>query len=152
MKIKQFNNILHEKLRNFKSDKPKEYWKILNPKKRQIDNSITIKPLYDHFKTLGEQSLSDEENITVDDIPDEGDGILNNNFTLIELNKLINKLKNNKASGIDNIINEFLKYSPDSYKHLLLKLFNVILKTGIIPTDWCISFISPIYKNKGKEK
>ena len=28
-------------------------------------------------------------------------------------------------------------------------MFNTILKTGIIPTNWCISFISPIYKNKG---
>ena len=151
MKIKQFNNILHEKLRNFKIHKPKDYWKILNPKKHQKDNSITIKPLYDHFKALGDQSPSNQGNITVDDIPDEGDEILNNDFTIIELNKLINKLKNNKSSGIDNIINEFLKYSPESYKHLLLKLFNVILKTGIIPTDWCISFISPIYKNKGKK-
>ena len=151
MKIKQFNNILHEKLRNFKTHKPKDYWKILNPKKHQKDNSITIKPLYDHFKALGDQPPSNQGNITVDSIPDEGDEILNNNFTIIELNKLINKLKNNKASGIDNLINEFLKYSPESYKHLLLKLFNVILKTGIIPTDWCISFISPIYKNKGKK-
>ena len=151
MKIKQFNNILHEKLRNFKTNKPKDYWKILNPKKHQKDNSITIKPLYDHFKALGDQPPSNQGNITVDSIPDEGDEILNNNFTIIELNKLINKLKNNKSSGIDNIINEFLKYSPESYKHLLLKLFNVILKTGIIPTDWCISFISPIYKNKGKK-
>ena len=121
------------------------------PKKHQKDNSITIKPLYDHFKALGDQSLPNQGNITIDDIPDEGDEILNNDFTIIELNKLINKLKNNKASGIDNIINEFLKHSPESYKHLLLKLFNVILKTGIIPTDWCISFISPIYKNKGKK-
>ena len=38
MKIKQFNNIFHEKLRNFKIQKPKDYWNILNPKKRQIDN------------------------------------------------------------------------------------------------------------------
>ena len=57
----------------------------------------------------------------------------------------------NKSCGIDNIINEFLKYSPESYIELLVKLFNIILKTGIIPTEWCISFISPIYKNKGEK-
>ena len=60
-------------------------------------------------------------------------------------------MKNNKSCGIDNVLNEFLKHSPKSYKKLLVKLFNVILKTGIIPKDWCISFISPIYKNKGKK-
>ena len=89
--------------------------------------------------------------MTVEDIPDEGDEILNNDFTAIEINKLINKLKNNKSSGIDNIINEFIKYSPKNYKTLLAKLFNIILKTGIIPSEWCISFISPIYKNKGEK-
>ena len=66
-------------------------------------------------------------------------------------NNLINKLKNNKSCGIDNIINEFIKFSPNEYKLLLVKLFNLILKTGIIPTSWGISFISPIYKNKGSK-
>ena len=47
------------------------------------------------------------------------------------------------------MINEFIRYSPNNYKKLLVKLFNIILKTGVIPTNWCISFISPIFKNKG---
>ena len=34
---------------------------------------------------------------------------------------------------------------------MLAKLFNTILKSGIIPSSWCISFISPIYKNKGSK-
>ena len=92
-----------------------------------------------------------ETEISADEIPDEGDEILNNDFTSIELKKLSKKLKNNKSSAIDNVINEFLKYSPEIYKELILKLFNLILKTGIIPSEWCISFISPIYKNKGEK-
>ena len=86
------------------------------------------------------------------DISNEGDEILNNDFTPIEIHKLINNLKNNKQCGIDNVINEGLKHSPESYKTLITDLFNVILKTGIIPSDWCISFISPIFKNKGSKK
>ena len=150
-KVNQFNKNLHDKLRNLKNQKPKEYWNILNPKKHKIDNSIDLNSLHGHFKTLNEQTNIDGRDITVNDIPDDADEILNNDFTIIELNKLINKLKNNKASGVDNIINEFLKFSPESYKNLLLKLFNVILKTGIIPSDWCLSFINPIYKNKGQK-
>ena len=61
-------------------------------------------------------------------------------------------MKNNKQCGIDNVINEGIKHSPESYKTLITDLFNVILKTGIIPSDWCISFISPIFKNKGSKK
>ena len=151
MKTNLFNKSLHEKLRNLKSDKPKEYWNILNPKKHQTNNSINLDPLHSHFKAINRQAINGDANITLDDIPEGGDEILNNDFTLLEINKLINKLKNNKSSGIDNVINEFLKYSPNNYKHLLLKLFNIILKTGIIPSEWCMSFISPIYKNKGKK-
>ena len=33
----------------------------------------------------------------------------------------------------------------------MTKLFNIILKTGIIPSDWCLSFINPIYKQKGEK-
>ena len=151
MKTNLYNKKLHEKLRNLKDKKPREYWNLLNPKKRKINNAININPLHDHFKSLGEQPNSGDINICADDIPDEGDEILNNDFTTIEINKLINKLKNNKSSGIDNITNEFLKHSPENYKKLLVKLFNVILKTGIIPSEWSISFISPIYKNKGEK-
>ena len=58
-------------------------------------------------------------------------------------------MQNNKASGIDNIINEYLKNCPDSVILLIIKLFNLILKTGIIPSDWCKGLIQPIFKNKG---
>ena len=151
MKINLYNKILHEKLRNLKNKKPKEYWDLINPKKRKINNSIDLNSLCDHFRLLGEQPNAGNINICAVDIPDDGDETLNSDFTFIEINKLINKLKNNKSSGIDNIINEFLKYSPVNYKKLLVKLFNIILRTGIIPTEWCISFISPIYKNKGEK-
>ena len=49
MKIKQFNNILHEKLRNFKIHKPKDYWKILNPKNIK---KITLSLLNRYMTTL----------------------------------------------------------------------------------------------------
>ena len=82
----------------------------------------------------------------------EGDDALNKDFSYAEIDKLINKLKNNKSCGIDNIVNEFIKYSPSEYKQLMVKLFNLILKSGIMPSSWGISFISPIFKNKGSRK
>ena len=93
MKNNQFNNKLHEKLRNIKNHKPKEYWEILNPKKRKIESSINLNSLYEHFKELNNQPNSDDHNIIIDDILEEGDEILNNNFTTVELNKIIKKTK-----------------------------------------------------------
>ena len=59
-------------------------------------------------------------------------------------------MKNNKASGIELIVNESLKNSSDSLIKLITNLFSVILDTGIIPTEWTIiGIIRPIYKEKG---
>ena len=117
--------------KNIKSTKPKEYWNLLSPKKRNGNNSINIEALYNHFKTLNEDSNSSDINFDASQISLEGEGLLNNDFTYIEIDNLINKLKNNKSTGVDNIINEFIKYSPPEFKYLLTKLFNVILRTGL---------------------
>ena len=61
------------------------------------------------------------------------------------------KLKSHKSSGIDQIINEFFKHSPDKLIPVYAQLFNIILSTGIVPDDWAISIIRPIYKNKGDD-
>ena len=58
------------------------------------------------------------------------------------------KLNNNKSSGNDNIINEFIKNSPDCILEVIVNLFNVVLDTGLIPSDWCIGVIKPLFKNK----
>ena len=143
---------MHNELRDSKTRKPREFWSMLNPKKINSNHSLGQNAAYNHFKSISEIPNADNNSHNAPDIPNEGDEILNNDFTPIEIEKLINKLKNNKSCGIDNVINEFIKYSPDSYKSLLTDLFNTILKTGIIPSDWCISFISPIFKNKGSRK
>ena len=142
---------MHEKLRKLKSSKPKEYWNLLKPKKKTTNDSIDIKELYDHFKTLNESPDTNRVNFDPNNISIQGEGILNDDFTETEMNKLVKKLKNNKSNGIDNVINEFIKYSPSEYKLLILKLFNTVLKTGLMPKDWLTSFISPAFKNKGSK-
>ena len=34
-------------------------------------------------------------------------------------------------------------------KHFYAKLFNVVFQSGIVPRNWRIGVINPIYKNKG---
>ena len=65
--------------------------------------------------------------------------------------KLQKPSKSHKLSGIDQIINDFFKHSPDKLIPVYANLFNIILSTGIVPDDWAISIIRPIYKNKGDD-
>ena len=92
---------------------------------------------------------SHTNNFHVNDIMSDSNNDINMDFTLEELYFLINKLNNNKASGIDNVINEFIKYSSGELRSTLVVLFNIILNTGIIPSAWCISLIKQLYKNRG---
>ena len=75
--------------------------------------------------------------------------ILDQNFTEEEIKRAIRHLKNNKSSGIDEILNEYLINSTSEYIKLYTELFNVILKCGIIPEEWSFGIIKPLYKGKG---
>ena len=75
--------------------------------------------------------------------------ILNEPFTEIEVKKAMKTLKNNKCGGINLILNEFIKNFPDIIIEIIVKLFKVILDSELIPTDWCLGIIKPIFKNKG---
>ena len=105
---------------------------------------------FEHFKNLSYKN-NQKDNFDPRDAASEGtiNEDLNSEFSYSDITACIKKLKNNKSSGIDNIINEYLKNCPDSVILLIVKLFNLILKTGIIPTDWCKGLIQPIFKNKG---
>ena len=59
----------------------------------------------------------------------------NNEFLNIEISRdeillAIKKLKNDKASGLDLIINEHIKATKNVLLPIYYKLFNVILNTG----------------------
>ena len=60
----------------------------------------------------------------------------------------IKKIINNKASGVDNVLNEFIKYCHVDCLKLLVDYFNIILDTGMVPTEWCLGIIYPLYKKK----
>ena len=61
---------------------------------------------------------------------------------------MIRTVKNNKASGIDDIVNEHLKSTLDLLLPVYFKLFNLILNSGNIPESWLTGIVKPIYKNK----
>jgi hypothetical protein len=48
----------------------------------------------------------------------------------------IKKLKNNKASGEDHIINEYIKSTSGLFLPIYEKIFNLIFETGFLPDIW----------------
>ena len=64
-----------------------------------------------------------------------------------EIRNATKKLKRNKSTYSDRIKNEMLKYSINFMLQAYVKLFNLILKAGIFPTQWCEGLITPIFKS-----
>jgi hypothetical protein len=57
--------------------------------------------------------------------------------------------RNGKAFGNDGILNEYMKNTIDDLMLIYVKLFNIILDTGIVPDTWSLGIMATIYKNKG---
>lgn len=79
------------------------------------------------------------------------DNILNSPITIEEIKNVVKGLKNGKSSGIDGVINEYIKYTIDDMLHIYVLLFNIILDKGIIPESWGKGILIPIFKNKGSK-
>ena len=77
-------------------------------------------------------------------------GPLDHNISKEELEKAARKLKPGKATGLDNIQNEMLYSLLQAHPDVILKLFNDILTSGNIPSEWVIGLVVPIYK-KGQK-
>jgi hypothetical protein len=52
---------------------------------------------------------------------------------IIEVNSF---LKNGKAAGIDDFVNEYFKYSSPQLVNIYCKLFNLAVNSGIVPETW----------------
>ena len=76
---------------------------------------------------------------------------INKPFTKKELDTVITMLKRNKAAGMDKVLAEFLKASPEPMRKLLLRLFNTIFKAALVPKSWCLGIINPIHKEGPKD-
>ena len=56
----------------------------------------------------------------------------------------------NKASGLDTIPANLLKYSANYVSKSLTHIFNLSIDTGILPFDWKNARVSPIFKDDSK--
>jgi len=68
-----------------------------------------------------------------------------------DVRQAVRNLKQGKASGLDGICGEFLKYSENIVAPFLTKLFNKLYDMNVFSSDWCKSVIIPLFK-KGDDK
>jgi hypothetical protein len=138
------------------SNDPREYWKLVKALRRDKiqDTPINLNIWTEHFKKLysnrcdnnKELSRLLNENIHKYVRECNENHTFDKGITDEEILTAIKKQKNNKAHGNDYILNEMIKSAANKLTSVLVKLFNAILKTGVYPESWNISWITPIYK------
>ena len=146
--FKNYKQNIVRKIHPLKSENPKDYWNIINGKKPfNISDKMSPTILFNHFSKLNK---AEAEEIEPEFSFENADNLFNDNFTPSEVSKLLWNLKKNKSSGPEQILNEFLKYSPPNFIDMLTELLNVILDTDIFPEQWSLAIIKPLYKNVGE--
>lgn len=68
-----------------------------------------------------------------------------------EIQTTVDQLKNCKSPGMKNITNDTIKYGEREAHRDITKLFQNIIRTGELPSEWKTSLSIPIYK-KGRKK
>jgi hypothetical protein len=141
-------------MKTLRKNDPKEYWKILNTGKSTKQSDIEFKELFNFFKDLNTLKETNEPKNTLNVDPTitaELNENINSPITKDEIFKGITNLKNNKAFGDDQVINEYMKTTSNQFVDIYEKLFNLVFDTGIIPESWLVGTIKPFYKNKGNK-
>jgi hypothetical protein len=59
--------------------------------------------------------------------------VINTYISQEEILSCIKKLKNNKVSGEDPIVNEYIKSTSGLFLQIYEKIFNLIFETGFLP-------------------
>ena len=135
------------KLKN--SGRSKDYWNLIkrgNSSNGSHDGQCNINEFYDFFKQLNACDNPDDQNsVRNTDINEDLDKPISEEQIL----SCIARLKNNKARGIDDKTNEYIKATQNCMLPVYHKLFNLVFESGTVPMSWTIGVIKPIYKKKG---
>jgi hypothetical protein len=124
-----------KELYNLKCTDPKAYWNKINPRARKTEPKVSVEQFFEHFRDLNVDNVQEPVNGDQDannllENMGVSNEVLDAPITEIEIRKVFSKLKTNKAHGVDNITNEFLKNTLGVLMPVWLSLFNKVLNTG----------------------
>ena len=132
-----------------------ENWKTLN-KQQQEELSIQNGDVWvNHFSNLfgsitknkQQKHIHDQIQILESTIKEYQNPLVSP-ITLNEIQDKIKTLQPKKDCGVDGILNEIIKYKDNKFQLAILKLFNIILSSGIFPNIWNQELITPIHKRQ----
>ena len=123
-----------------RNEKPKKKLVIDQPNggttKEAKEQVVIIRQFFENF-------FSDKDYEEITNIPPME---MRTPFTDTEVKKAINKLKNGKSVGIDNIKAEQLKYGPHEVAHTIAEIINDMAKTGEYPREIKHGILTPLQK------
>ena len=120
---------VQKKIRNLRSNNSKDFWRLIN--KREKDKiTIPLAELKSHFEKVSSCTDNSTE-LKFDKLPiNAPNALLDKCFTEEEILAGIKQLKNGKSKGVDDIYNEYIKYSIKKFLPVWVNLFNRILNDG----------------------
>ena len=70
-------------------------------------------------------------------------------ITIEEVKRALNETKGRTTSGMDGVRVEMLEEGGVTVLEWLVRLFNICFMLSIVPGDWVIACMVPLYKGKG---
>ena len=149
---KIYTRKFHSDIWKLKTQNSREFWKVIktetNTKQSQFNATLFVE-FIDYFRELNSDPLfSGTVPLLYNPVITLKNEGFNRPFSLEDVKLARGKLKNNKASGADNVINEFLKHCHNDCIQIIVNYFNIVLNTGFKPTEWCLGIIHPLFKKR----
>ena len=108
----------------------RDFWEAVHKvsfKRKFVRNDIAVDDWFQHFRTLLEKEVNNDDIIdsSIDDYDDDDDDenhTLNRPISEAEVLLALRNIKLRKAPGPDGIIGEIIKYSGNQVAHFLCKI------------------------------
>lgn len=138
---------------------PKKFWRVVSP--NSISNHISLcddkqQPLDDSecphvFNRYFASVFTREDHSNIPIVPDHDYQYMSAIDVSAEgVANLIGNLKISTSAGVDNINSKILKNTVLISSKILCYIFQQSLSSGLLPTDWKIAKVIPIFKSGNK--
>lgn len=139
------------------ANKPKLLWKQINKVTCKnicdtIPNNVSLNDFADHFSTIGLRtvhSLQSNGNIPVNKNPKCLYKFEFKSVNFNDVSKVLGRFGTDSSLDVLGFDCKLLCLSAKYITPVLVRLINLSLSTGLLPDDWKLSRVTPVFKGKG---